>query len=299
MSVIEKASISHRQPLKLMYITNRPDVAKIAEENTVDRIWVDLETRGKVERQGHVNSVKSYHTMDDVSTIRAAISKAQLLVRVNPLWLGSKAEIDEVISRGADIIMLPMFRTIDDAKKFVDLVNGRAKVLLLAETIDAEKNIDAIASVPGVDEIHIGLNDLHLAYNMTFMFELLANGQVEAMTQKIGSHSIPYGFGGIARLDEGMLPARHVIAEHYRLGSSMAILSRSFYDSWLEHDIGEIERVFKFGMAEIREYEKRLMTKDLDYFTRKHETVKLEVAQVVEKINEKKAAVAASAVTEE
>ena len=160
--VIEQLK-DRRQPLKLMYITNRPDVAKIAEENTVDRIWVDLESRGKIERQGHVNSVKSNHTMADVSSIRAAISKAQLLVRVNPLWECSKAEIDEVISRGADIIMLPMFHTPDDAKQFIDLINGRAKVLLLAETIEAEKNIDAIASVPGVDEIHIGLNDLHLS----------------------------------------------------------------------------------------------------------------------------------------
>lgn len=290
MSVIAENSIIHRQSLKLMYITNRADVAKIAEANTVDRIWVDLETHGKAERQGHVNSVKSNHTMEDVSNIRAAISKAQLLVRVNPLWAGSKAEIDEVVSRGADIVMLPMFRTSDDARQFVDFINGRAKVMLLAETIDAEKNIDAIASVPGVDEIHIGLNDLHLAYNMTFMFELLANGQVDEMTKKIRSHCVPYGFGGIARLDEGMLPARHVIAEHYRLGSSMAILSRSFYDSWLEHDIGEIERVFKFGMAEIREYEKRLMVKEPDYFIRKHETVKSEVAQVVEKIKEKRVA---------
>ena len=38
-------------PLKLMYITNRPDVAKIAEENGVDRIFVDMEYIGKAERQ--------------------------------------------------------------------------------------------------------------------------------------------------------------------------------------------------------------------------------------------------------
>lgn len=272
MNVIEQSK-DQRQLLKLMYITNRPDVAKIAEENTVDRIWVDLESRGKIERQGHVNSVKSNHTMDDVSTIRAAISRAQLLVRVNPLWSGSKAEINEVVSRGADIIMLPMFRTPDDAKLFVDLVNGRAKVLLLAETIEAEKNIDAIASVPGVDEIHIGLNDLHLAYNMAFMFELLANGQVEAMTQKIDSHGIPYGFGGIARLDEGMLPARHVVAEHYRLGSSMAILSRSFCDITKETSLNDVSIKFSEGMKSIREYENLLIKQDNAFYTENHETV--------------------------
>ena len=34
-------------PLKLMYITNRPDVALIAEKNGVDRIFVDMEYIGK------------------------------------------------------------------------------------------------------------------------------------------------------------------------------------------------------------------------------------------------------------
>ena len=38
-------------PLKLMYITNRVDVALVAEKYGVDRIWVDLETLGKEERQ--------------------------------------------------------------------------------------------------------------------------------------------------------------------------------------------------------------------------------------------------------
>ena len=29
-----------------MYITNEPEIAKIAEEAGVDRIWIDLETKG-------------------------------------------------------------------------------------------------------------------------------------------------------------------------------------------------------------------------------------------------------------
>ena len=37
--------------LKLMYITNRPQIARIAERHGVDRIFVDLETLGKEERQ--------------------------------------------------------------------------------------------------------------------------------------------------------------------------------------------------------------------------------------------------------
>ncbi len=37
--------------LTLMYITNQLDVALIAEKYGVERIWVDLETLGKAERQ--------------------------------------------------------------------------------------------------------------------------------------------------------------------------------------------------------------------------------------------------------
>ena len=37
--------------LKLMYITNNPEVAKIADETGVDRVWIDLESKGKELRQ--------------------------------------------------------------------------------------------------------------------------------------------------------------------------------------------------------------------------------------------------------
>ena len=33
--------------LKLMYITNNPSIALIAQKHGVDRIWIDLETLGK------------------------------------------------------------------------------------------------------------------------------------------------------------------------------------------------------------------------------------------------------------
>lgn len=269
-------------PLTLMYITNNPTIAVIAEKYGVDRIWVDLETINKEERQHGMNTVKSNHTLNDVSVIRKVISSSQLLVRVNPLYEGTMKEVDEVLERGAEVIMLPMFRTADEAKKFVDIVGGRAKIILLVETIEAERNLDEIVKVPGVDEIHIGLNDLHLAHEKKFMFELLAEGNVDAMCSIIRKAGIPYGFGGIARLNEGRLPARHIIAEHYRLGSSMAILSRSFYDSKLERDSEEIERIFRDGLREIREFEGKLRSEPADYFEQNQKLVQLEVANIVE-----------------
>lgn len=248
--------------LQMMYITNNPQIARIAEKYSVDRIWVDLEQIGKKERQGGMNTVQSTHTIQDVQVIRNSIEgRASLQVRVNPIYDGSKSEIDKVIEYGADIIMLPFFSTAKEVEKFIDMVDNRARTCLLLETVGAEKNLDEILEIPGIDEIHIGLNDLHLQYHMDFMFELLSNGKVEEICNKIKGKGIPYGFGGIAKLDEGMLPARHIIAEHYRLGSTMAILSRSFYDSWIADDMEEVERTFKYGLGEIREYEKRLERK--------------------------------------
>lgn len=38
--------------LSLMYITNKPQIAEIAESAGVDRIFVDMEYIGKADRQG-------------------------------------------------------------------------------------------------------------------------------------------------------------------------------------------------------------------------------------------------------
>lgn len=275
--------------LQMMYITNNPQIARIAEKYSVDRIWVDLEQIGKKERQGGMNTVQSTHTIQDVQVIRNSIEgRASLQVRVNPIYDGSKSEIDKVIEYDADIIMLPFFSTKKEVEKFIDMVDGRARTCLLLETVGAEKNLDEILEIPGIDEIHIGLNDLHLQYHMDFMFELLSNGKVEEICNKIKNKGIPYGFGGIAKLDEGMLPARHIIAEHYRLGSTMAILSRSFYDSWIADDMEEVERTFKYGLGEIREYEQRLEKENDAFFEHNRKLVKKEVDDILKVIRDKR-----------
>jgi len=271
--------------LKLMYITNSPGVALIAERNSVDRIWIDLEILGKEKRQANVDSVKSHHTIKDISVIRKIINSAELLVRINPLYDGTQHEIEEVVARGADVIMLPMYQTADDAKRFVDMVNGRAKTMLLLETINAEKHIEQTLNTSGANEIHIGLNDLHIEYKMKFMFSLLANGKVDEICAKIRPLGIPYGFGGIAGLDEGgLLPGRIVIAEHYRIGSSMAILSRSFYDASSQKDADETEAVFSKGMREIRAYEEYLADAPASFFENNCAELKKRVTDIVQKL---------------
>ena len=123
--------------LKLMYITNSVDVALIAEKYGVDRIWIDLETLGKQERQGHIDSVKLKHSINDIKKISPKLTKSEMLVRVNPINPCSKEEIDKVIEAGADIIMLPMWKSLDDVKNFLTIVDKRVKTTLLLETKEA------------------------------------------------------------------------------------------------------------------------------------------------------------------
>lgn len=274
--------------LTLMYITNRPDVALVAQKYGVDRVWIDLETRGKEDRQKNLDAVKSQHTVADIKAIKPLLTTSEMLVRVNSWYEGSPAEIDSVIDAGADIIMLPYWKTTDEVAAFIKAVGGRCKTTLLLETKEAVDCIDDVLKMGGFDEIHIGLNDLHLSYRMNFMFELLADGTVEKLCHKIREAGVPYGFGGIAKLGYGLLPAEKVIMEHYRLGSTRAILSRCFCDSSKLSSIEEIDSVFCENMRSLREYEKSLSGKTPEEFAQNKAEVAKAVDAIVERIKRAK-----------
>lgn len=267
--------------LKFMYITNSTDVARVAEKYGVDWIFVDLEVIGKEERQGHLDTVMSCHEIGDIPKIKQAISKSRLMVRVNPIHEGSREEIDQVIAGGAEIVMLPFFKTKEEVESFLGFVDGRAETCLLLETPEAVECIDEILELDDIDYIHIGLNDLHIGYGMKFMFEPLADGTVDMLCSKIAAKGIPYGIGGIARPGNGMLPAELIITEHYRLGSSMVILSRKFCNSEKVKDIEKIEEIFREGIESIREYEEFVSGKDESFFAESNRVMCEKVGEIV------------------
>ncbi|MCI7086149.1 MAG: aldolase/citrate lyase family protein [bacterium] len=274
--------------LKLMYITNRPEIAQIAESAGVDRIFVDMEYIGKSQRQGGMDTVQSHHTVEDVATVKNAITTAELIVRVNPIhgetqeFCSSEEEINDVIANGADIIMLPYFKTAAEVREFVRLVDGRARTLPLVETVEAVNDVDEILDIDGIDEIFVGLNDLSLGYGKKFMFELLSDGTVEYLCNKFKKKGIPYGFGGIASLGKGLIPSECIIKEHYRLGSTCSILSRSFCNIDKIKHFGIISSTFVNGIREIRALENEC-ERYMDYFIDN----KRKVAELVKEISER------------
>lgn len=268
----EKISFEHTGEislaLKLMYITNNPEVALIAEKNGVDRIWVDLESEGKEERQRGQNSVKSNHTIKDIETIAPLLTKSEMLVRINPWSERSATEVDHVIQAGAELIMLPMWKSLDEVEQFIRCIDGRCKTVLLLETKEAVECLDDVLKIPGINEIHIGLNDLHLSYHLTFMFELVSNGMVEYLIEKIKKAGLPFGFGGIGKIGRTDLPikAEMLVLEHYRLGSTRVILSQAFLGNTKWMDLKEVETAFCENMKDLREFEKYAATADKDVF---------------------------------
>lgn len=214
--------------LKLMILAADPQSAVEAQAAGIDRVFYDLEWIGKNERQLGRNTVKSNNNIDDIPAVRKVLKESELLVRTNPIHAYSQEEIDKAIAYGADILMLPMVMDQHDVEQYIDMVHGRAKVCIMIETAAAMARLDKILTVQGVDEVFIGLNDLHISMGLTFMFELLSGGLVEYIANKCNKAGVPFGFGGIARIGEGDLSSENILGEHIRLGSSSVILSRTF-----------------------------------------------------------------------
>lgn len=215
--------------IDFLQITNDPALARRCDALPGMRLFVDLEIHGKAERQAGRNTFISTHQPEDIGRIKAQLYRSRLMVRVNPLHAGTSGELDIVLAQGADLLMLPMFQTPDELREFSRIVAGRAPIVALLETAGALHSLDAWVGTSGLFEVFVGLNDLHLSLGCRFMFEPLAKGLLDSVAFRVRAQGLRFGFGGIARLDEGILPGFDVLAEHVRLGSQAVILSRTFH----------------------------------------------------------------------
>ena len=97
-----------------MDITNCLDVACIAQKYGVERVWVDLEILDKELRQKGQDSVKSRHQISDIAKITPHLTTSQMMVRINHWNPNSMEEIETAIAAGAQIIMLPYWKTVHE-----------------------------------------------------------------------------------------------------------------------------------------------------------------------------------------
>lgn len=220
----------HKGKMKYLFLTDAPDVAAFVQECGVARVFIDLEQIGKVERQGGQDTVISQHDTANVSKVKSVLKSAECLVRTNPLHAGSRSEIDHCIDSGADLLMLPMFRSAQQLRQYCKIVDGRVPVVPLIETRDALADVEAAIEVPGVSDVHFGLNDLRIDLGLSFLFEVVARGLLDHATEVCRAAKMPFGIGGVGRIGHGMVPGDYVLGEYVRLGANATILSRAFHE---------------------------------------------------------------------
>jgi len=233
--------------MKLSLITNDVRVAQKAEEAGVERILIDLERAGKAARQAGRSLFLSTHQMEDVRRIKLALGRTEIAVRVDPLHSGTREQIDLAVAYGADLIVLPFFQRLEEAAEFVALLQKRAAAVLLVETASAAVALGELCRLPGVAEIHIGLNDLSISLGLPSWFELLTGSVLEKLCATLRASTIPFGFGGIACLSRLDLPINPelVLAEQVCQGATRGWLSRTFREVALPALAEEVQQVRK------------------------------------------------------
>jgi citrate lyase beta subunit len=215
----------------LTLFTDDPGLARAADDAGIDRIGVDLEQLNKAARQKGTNSRLSGHRIESLPLIRAVLRRAQLFARSNPLNDSSAAEVEALLGHGVRVIMLPYFRTPGELARFCRLVDGRALVVGLAETVESLDSIGDILQTPGLGEIHFGLNDLRLQMGFTNHFDVLATPRFQEAATAVRRSGVPFGVAALARPDDRSLPVdpREVCRQIVSLGATRALVARSFF----------------------------------------------------------------------
>jgi hypothetical protein len=226
------------QEFCLTMITNDVGLAADADRAGVNRVGIDLEFLGKTERQRGSGARLSQHDWDDMSRIAPCLNHADLFVRINPGHSGTAAEIETALALGAEVLMLPSFRTTAEVATFVRIVRGRARVSILVEMAPAAVRIREILDVRGIDEVMLGLNDLHLQFGVANQFEVLASPLLDMLAGEVLRKGIPLAVGGVGRVGDTALPVPTdlVHAQYPRLRATGAWLARSFGNANLSSD---------------------------------------------------------------
>jgi hypothetical protein len=243
---------------QLTLLSNQFLLLQAADRAGIDRIGIDIERLGKIERQADLPDARiSDHELGDLGIVAQARQKAEIFIRLNPWHDNTAKEVDSSISMGATAIMLPYFTCADTVAQFVDAVAGRATVVLLVETAAAAARLREIVAVPGVSEVMVGLNDLHRTFGLANHFEMLASDLMISISNTVLDAGLRFGFGGVGRPADRSLPipAELVISQYPRLGATAAWVAQSFFRNsnggkGFESDLAELRASLRYWFSQ-------------------------------------------------
>lgn len=223
--------------LDLLLFASNPVLAGRAAELGVDGVVLDLEVRGKHDRQADRDTQIAVGTPADVPAIRAA-TPLQLVVRINGVGPDTAREVEEVLKGGADEVLVPMVRTTDEIDEVLGAVRGRAHVSCMVETVAALSVAGDFAARP-VHRFYVGLNDLAIDRGTDSIFDPLVDGSLESLVGALAGR--PFGVAGLTDPALGSpLPCQLILDELVRLGASFTFLRRSFLADAQERDPTEM-----------------------------------------------------------
>jgi len=243
----------------LTLFSTRPAFIRQAVAAGIDAVLVDWEYRGKERRQASADTQINHDTLDDLRRVRAS-TDALVICRINgrsaamtgevepqhieagtgepPL---STDEIEQAIEAGADELLLPMVRTVEEVELVLDQVAGRCGVGILIETTEAVGLVEKLARLQ-LSRVYVGLNDLSIERNSANIFMPIIDGTLDRIRRPF---RVPFGFGGLTLPDRGCpIPCRLLIGELARLDCDFSFLRRSFHADIQGRDLAvEVPRI--------------------------------------------------------
>jgi len=225
---------------ELLLFSTDPGFIRRAVAAGVDGITVDWERNGKHERQANADTQINGDTLEDLHRVRAS-TDARVICRINSYGATTAEEIEQAIDAGANELILPMVRSVEEVEAVLAQAGGRCGIGIMVETIAATRICSELAGLP-LSRVYVGLNDLAIERRTPNIFSAVVDGTVERAREAFRA---PFGFAGLTLPDAGFpIPCRLLIGEMARLGCGFSFLRRSFHRDIRGRDLSvEIPRL--------------------------------------------------------
>lgn len=211
--------------IELLLFSSDSNLVRVADQGGIDGFIIDLEKRTTESRIKLAGNSDKIDRIEDIKTISKVTSKP-VWCRINQYGAQTSQEIKVAIDYGADLILLPMVKTVREVEDFIALVKGQAKTGILIETTEACELADELAKLP-LEYIYVGLLDLSISRQTNDIFAPLTDGTVEHLRKTFSNHC--FGVGGLTTIDAGSpVPCLQLMTHLIRLHCDFTFLRNSF-----------------------------------------------------------------------
>ncbi|GAA3522556.1 hypothetical protein GCM10022393_41430 [Aquimarina addita] len=207
----------------------------------IDGIIIDWENKGKLNRQSLYNTQVNEHTISDLE-FASKKNVPNLICRINGPSYWSTEEIDKAIDLGANELLIPMIKKVEEVAFVLNYVRDRVKVGVMLETSESLAIADQLNALP-IHRFFVGLNDLSIQRKSRNLFQPFIDGTIETLRPKITK---PFGIAGLTHPMGGVpIPCTHLIGQMKRFDASFGFLRRAFYKDLATYTAADIIKALR------------------------------------------------------